>query len=76
MAPDFLSIHSSLRAEILAFVENLNLALKKMDACKDKVVKFMMLYWRVLIARIEEKNSKNHQISIFDFQCVSMNIEG
>jgi len=48
-----------------------------MDVCKNKLVKFMMWwYWRVLIARIEEKNSKNHQISIFDFQCVSMNIEG
>jgi hypothetical protein len=33
MAPDFLSIH--LRAEILAFVENLNLVIKK-DGCLQR----------------------------------------
>jgi hypothetical protein len=35
MAPDFLSIHSSLRAEILAFAENLNLVIKE-DGCLQR----------------------------------------
>jgi hypothetical protein len=42
---------------------------------KPKLVKFMMWYWRVS-PELRGKNSKNHEISIFDFQCVSMNVEG
>ncbi len=71
-----LSVH--LRAEILTFVENLNLVLKK-DGCLQR-----QNWWNLWCDEIggsrspelRKKISKNHQISIFDFQCVSMKIEG
>jgi hypothetical protein len=35
----------------------------------------MSWFWRVSIARIEERNNKNCWSSIFGFQCVAINIE-